>query len=100
MEAYMDIFKKYSTCSFPYSPELKDLTIFMCPMKYLPMRFVSERLTSDLPALCLLSAAPDTAGGPQLHPEALPGEAKVPGGPRGLPEALRPHQQPAEENPP
>lgn len=50
--------------------------------------------------LCLLPAAPDTAGGPELHPEAVPGEAEVPGGPRGLPAALRPHQQPAEEDPP
>lgn len=45
-------------------------------------------------------AAPDTAGGAQLHPEALSGEAEVPGGPRGLPPALGPHQQPAEEDPP
>ena len=55
--------------------------------------------TDALP-LCFSPAAPDTAGGPELHPEAVPGEAEVPGGPRGLPEALRPHQQPAEEDPP
>lgn len=45
-------------------------------------------------------AAPDTAGGPQLHREAVSGEAEVPGGPGGLPQALGPHQQLAEENPP
>lgn len=45
-------------------------------------------------------AAPDTAGGPQLHSETVPGEAEVPGGPRGLPEALRPHQQSDEEDSP
>lgn len=46
------------------------------------------------------SAAPDTAGGPELHPEVVSGEAEVPWGPRGLPAALRPHQQPAQEDPP
>lgn len=58
-----------------------------------------EAQTDALP-LCFSPAAPDTAGGPELHPEAVPGEAEVPGGPWGLPEALRPHQQPAEKDPP
>ncbi|CAJ1074528.1 Hypothetical predicted protein [Xyrichtys novacula] len=48
----------------------------------------------------IFSKTPDTAGGPGLHPEAVPGEAEVPRRPRGLPTSLRPHQQPAEENPP
>lgn len=62
----------------------------------------SENVKAETDALplCFSPAAPDTAGGPELHPEAVPGEAEVPGGPRGLPEALRPHQQPAEEDPP
>lgn len=44
-------------------------------------------------------AAPDTTAGAQLHPEALLGEAKVPGRSWGLPATLRPHQQPAEKDP-
>lgn len=55
--------------------------------------------TNPQPSVRALSA-PDTAGGPELHSETVPGEAEVPGGPRGLPEALRPHQQSAEEDSP
>lgn len=66
------------------------------------IKLSSENVKAETDALplCFSPAAPDTAGGPELHPEAVPGEAEVPGGPRGLPEALRPHQQPAEEDPP
>lgn len=53
---------------------------------------------ADLQRFLCLSAAPDVAG-PQLYPEAVPGEAEVPGGPWGLPEGLS-HQQPAEKDPP
>lgn len=48
----------------------------------------------------IFSKTLDTAGGQELHPEAFPGETKVPGRSRGLPEALRPYQQPSEEDPP
>lgn len=57
------------------------------------------RLDTD-PLLFCLHTAPDTAGGPELHSEAVLGKAEVPGGPRGLPEAFCPHQQPVEEDSP
>lgn len=48
----------------------------------------------------LFSETPDTARRPQLHPQALHGEAEVPGGPRNLLEAFCSHKQPAAKDSP
>ena len=70
--------------------------------RILPDRLLSENgenfahITFFIP----VSAAPDPARGAQLHLASLAAETAFPGRSRSLPAPLRPHQQPAAQDPP